>query len=419
MDVGIELVDADSHVNPAPTFWDDYLPAKFAGRGPRWEPGGPGDAHDWLVFEGARKPLNLMSAVSGQGRQFLTVGRQERLRAGNWEPAARLADMDQDGVRTAVMYGGGPLGTADNDLYLASFDAYNRWLADFCAHDRSRLIGVAYLPMQDVTQSTAMVRDAAQRGLRGVNIPAFPQSPEGVRQGGFGAQALALTGDPNGPRQYDDPQFDVFWRTCVEHDMAVTIHLGARIARPGQSMFLPNMVMSKLCMAEPIAILIFGGVFDRFPELRFGTIESGAGKSDKRSSQEAILDAAEILLGRHGPDGVSLCQIAAAAGSANHFAVQYHFKTKEGLIREIFERRLRSLEAKRGRLLASVARRGCGHDAGTLLEVLLRPIADEYDAYGQRSYAAFLLGLRVFSQVGEHWAGSRDSARRGPPIERR
>jgi predicted TIM-barrel fold metal-dependent hydrolase len=277
MYIGVELVDADSHVNPAPTFWDDYLPAKFSGRGPRWEPGGPGEAHDWLLFEGTRKPLNLMSAVSGQGRQFSPVGRQERLRAGNWEPAARLADMDQDGVRTAVMYGGGPLGTADNELYLASFDAYNRWLADFCAYDRTRLIGVAYLPMQDVAQSTAMVRDAAQRGLRGVNIPAFPQSPEGVRQGGFGAQVLALTGDPNGPRQYDDPQFDPFWKACVEHDMAVTIHLGARVARPGQSMFLPNMVMSKLCMAEPIAILIFGGVFDRFPELRFGTIESGAG----------------------------------------------------------------------------------------------------------------------------------------------
>lgn len=276
MEPRVELVDADAHVNPAPTFWDDYLPARFAGRGPRWEKGAPGDTHDWLVFEGNRRPLNLQSAVSGQKKQFQTTGRQELLRAGNWEPAARLADMDQDGVHTAVMYGGGPLGTADNELYLASFDAYNRWLADFCAHDPKRLVGVAYLPMQDVAASTAMVQDAAQRGLRGVNIPAFPQSGP-LTTGGFGAQVLALTGDPDGPRQYDDPAFDPFWKACVDHDMAVTIHLGARIARPGQTMFLPNMVMSKLCMAEPVAILIFGGVFDRFPDLRFGTIESGAG----------------------------------------------------------------------------------------------------------------------------------------------
>ena len=77
MEIGVELIDADSHVNPAPTFWDHYLPPKFARRGPRWEPGGPGEAHDWLVFEGTRKPLNLMSAVSGQGRQFARVNDDE------------------------------------------------------------------------------------------------------------------------------------------------------------------------------------------------------------------------------------------------------------------------------------------------------------------------------------------------------
>lgn len=271
------LIDADAHVNPMPTFWDDYLPKAFHGRAPRVEAGAADETHDWLVFEGTRRPFNLQSAVSGQGKKFQTNGKKELLRSGNWDPAGRLEDMDADGVQTAVMYGGGPLGTMDNELYLASFDAYNHWLADFCAYDPKRLVGVAYLPMQDVDHAIAMVKDAAKRGLKGVNIPGFPQKKEGIKSGGFGAQVLALTGDPDGPRQYDDAEFDPFWKTCVDHDMAVTIHLGARSARPGQMKFLPNMVMSKLCMAEPLAILIFGGVFDRFPDLRFGAIESGVG----------------------------------------------------------------------------------------------------------------------------------------------
>ena len=273
----IRLIDADSHVNPPPTFWDDYLPSEFAGRGPRIEEGKPEETHDWVVFEGSRKPLNLMSSVAGQGKNFKPVGRKSEVRAGSWEPAARLEDMDLDGVTTAVLYGGGPLGTADNDLYIASFQAYNRWLADFCSHAPRRLVGVAYLPMQDVDQSIAMLKDAAARGLKAVNIPAFPQSKRSTGGGGFAAQVLALTGDPDGPLQYDDPEFDKFWKACVDHDMAVTIHLGARIARPGMNRFLPNLVMSKVCMAEPIAIMIFGGVFDRFPELRFGSIESAVG----------------------------------------------------------------------------------------------------------------------------------------------
>jgi predicted TIM-barrel fold metal-dependent hydrolase len=195
---------------------------------------------------------------------------------GNWEPAARLEDMDRDGVETAVMYGGGPLGTADNDLYLASFEAYNNWLADFCSYAPSRLVGAAYLPMQDVNESIRMAKDAAKRGLRAVNIPAWPQSGP-IVGGGFGAQVLALTGDPEGKLQYDDAHFDPFWKTCVDLDLAVTIHLGARVARPGMMKFMPHLVMSKLTMAEPIAIMLFGGVFDRFPDLRYGAIESGSG----------------------------------------------------------------------------------------------------------------------------------------------
>jgi predicted TIM-barrel fold metal-dependent hydrolase len=273
----LQLIDADAHVNPPPAFWDDYLPSSLAGRGPKVEAGGPGEEHDWIVFEGARRPLNLLSSVAGQKKEFKVTGRQTDVLAGNWEPAARLKDMEHDGVRTAVLYGGGPLGTADNELYIASFQAYNRWLADFCTYDPKRLVGVAYLPMQDIDQSIGMLEDAAKRGLKGVNIPAFPQSQKGTAGGGFAAQVLALTGDPEGPMQYDQPEFDRFWKAAVDHDMAITIHLGARIARPGMNRFLPNLVMSKLTMAEPISIMIFGGVFDRFPDLRFGSIESGVG----------------------------------------------------------------------------------------------------------------------------------------------
>ena len=273
----IELIDADAHLNPPPTFWDDYLPAALADRGPKIEEGAPDEQHDWVVFEGTRKPLNIMSSVVKQGRDFKPNGRRSDVQAGSWEPAARLQDMDIDGVSRAVQFGGGPLGTADNELYIASFGAYNRFLADFCRHDPRRLAGVAYLPMQDIDQSIAMLKEAARLGLCGVNIPAFPQSKQNAGGGGFAAQVLALTGDPDGPLQYDDPEFDRFWKACVDHDMAVTIHLGARTARPGMMRFLPHLVMTKVSMAEPIAIMIFGGVFDRFPTLRFGAIESGVG----------------------------------------------------------------------------------------------------------------------------------------------
>src|SRR5579859_7013449 len=161
-----ELIDADAHVNPPPTFWEDYLPREFADRGPRIEEGGPDENHDWVVFEGSRKPLNIMSSVTGQGRNFRPVGRRSDIQSGSWEPAARLDDMARDGVSRAALFGGGPLGTHDNELYLASFGAYNRWLADFSGHDPKHLVGVAYLPMQDIDQSITMLKEAARLGHR-------------------------------------------------------------------------------------------------------------------------------------------------------------------------------------------------------------------------------------------------------------
>jgi AcrR family transcriptional regulator len=129
-----------------------------------------------------------------------------------------------------------------------------------------------------------------------------------------------------------------------------------------------------------------------------------------RRSDEAILDAAETLFARHGPDGVSFRQIASAAGSANHFAVQYHFKDKQGLIQAIFERRLRSLEVRRGALLDTLLQDGRESDARSLLEALILPLAEERDTAGRRSYAAFLLGMCVFGHIDQRWGGSEQSA---------
>ena len=137
--------------------------------------------------------------------------------------------------------------------------------------------------MRDVDETLGLLRQAAKLGFRNVNIPAFPQSRDGISshaaiKGVNQAQGVALTGDVGGPRSYIDPEFDLLWETITELDMTITMHLGGRVPRFGDKKhFLPDLVMSKLAMAEPVAILLFGGVFQRFPKLRLGIIESGVG----------------------------------------------------------------------------------------------------------------------------------------------
>jgi predicted TIM-barrel fold metal-dependent hydrolase len=181
------------------------------------------------------------------------------------------------------MFGGGPLGTTNNDLYIASFEAYSRWVMDFAAAAPDRLFPIGYVPMREVNEAIEHITRLAKMGFKAINIPAFPQNKNawtttsGVKALKDG-QVSALTGDQKGELQYYQPEFDRLWATIVDHDLAVTFHLGARVPRFGDKQhFLPDMPMSKLSMAEPIAILILNGIFQRFPKLRVASVESGVG----------------------------------------------------------------------------------------------------------------------------------------------
>jgi len=276
----LRVVDADAHLDPPHEMWGEYLPVALRELAPRIE---EGEEHDWVVFEGERRPLRMINNQAGRaGKDFKMSGKRSEQRQA-WLPAQRLGDMDTDGIDAAVLFGGGPLGTSNSELYIASFETYNRWLWDFCGADRKRLVGVAYLPMRDVDETIGLLRQAAKLGHRTVNIPAFPQSADGISSSARvkairSGQGAALTGDPTGQRSYAEPQFDRLWAEICELDMTVTIHLGGRIPRFGEKQhFLPDMVMSKFAMAEPIAIMIFNGIFQRFPKLRFVSVESGVG----------------------------------------------------------------------------------------------------------------------------------------------
>ena len=268
------VVDADVHVTPPPTFWAEYLPVKFRDQAPRVESDGE---FDFIVFEGERRKVNLMQSQAGRTvEQYKNAGKLSDMRVGGWMPGKRLEDMDRDGIDKAVCFGGGPLSTGDTELYLESFDAFNRWQSDFCQDSSGRLFSAAFLTTIDVNWTIEGMRAAKKRGDVAVNLPAFPQSMSQFTKDN--AVWGAMTGDPNGERKYRDPEFDPLWAAAVELDMPITFHLGARISRFKDKVnLLPDLPMGKVAMLEIPSIMIYGGVFDRFPALRIGLIESGAG----------------------------------------------------------------------------------------------------------------------------------------------
>lgn len=103
-----------------------------------------------------------------------------------------------------------------------------------------------------------------------------------------------------------------------------------------------------------------------------------------------LLLAAEELFARSGIDGASLREIAAKAGQGNHYAVQYHFGGREGLVRALYDYRMLQMEPRREEMLADARKAGKLRDAKTLMEILLLPQLELKDADGKNSYASFL-----------------------------
>lgn len=106
---------------------------------------------------------------------------------------------------------------------------------------------------------------------------------------------------------------------------------------------------------------------------------------------ERILDAAERLLGERGVAGTSVRAVTAEAG-VNLGALHYHFGSKENLVRAVVERRVGPLNAARlARLDALEAAGSVGAEGvPALVDALVAPVLEAWDAEGRRPLASFL-----------------------------
>lgn len=111
---------------------------------------------------------------------------------------------------------------------------------------------------------------------------------------------------------------------------------------------------------------------------------------DGFDARTRLILAGEQLFAKGGINGASMREIASRAGQGNHAAVQYHFASREGLVRAIFDFRMEQMDGRRGQMLDRAAQLGRLKDARTLLEIILLPQLELQDADGHHSYASFL-----------------------------
>jgi AcrR family transcriptional regulator len=117
------------------------------------------------------------------------------------------------------------------------------------------------------------------------------------------------------------------------------------------------------------------------------------------TTKDRILDAAERLFARDGIEATSLRTITAEAG-VNLAAVNYHFQSKDALVRSVVARRVGPVNERRLALLGGYeAAAGDGPlPLEQVLDAFLRPVLEIYGSHA-REFAP-LMG-RMYSEPGE------------------
>ena len=112
--------------------------------------------------------------------------------------------------------------------------------------------------------------------------------------------------------------------------------------------------------------------------------------ADSGKTRERILDVAERLFARHGFNGVSMRDLAAAA-KVPLALVSYHFGPKHALYRALFARRYAALTADRLRRLDEIGpRRARGAPVEAIIAAFLDPILELRTSRGGGHFATLI-----------------------------
>jgi predicted TIM-barrel fold metal-dependent hydrolase len=244
------IVSTDGHVSPLLTDLREYCPREFLD-----------DFDDFAQFRDVIRDMLLHQVREMPGGSYQEI--IDTLDAAyHTALAPRLPEMDRDGVAMEMLFHGStnfepmPFGATfaghrveGSELAVEGQRIFNRWLADQMSIAPERFFALAHVPIWDIDTAVGEIAWAAEHGFRGVNFPA-PRR-ELIR--------------------YDNPAWEPFWAACEEHGMLLASHSGGAVELEDLNEFWYFQFEGAGAGSSnrrSLYRLIFGGVFERHPNLQ-------------------------------------------------------------------------------------------------------------------------------------------------------
>jgi predicted TIM-barrel fold metal-dependent hydrolase len=286
MQTALKVIDADTHLTEPHDLWTRRAPAAIRDRVPQVKV--LNGQRSWVI-DGDKSigtGAHPNSAILKNGEKVRELGRFlglqfEDVHTGSSSVKERLQVMDEAGVWAQIVYpnilgfGGQAAAKVDPELRLACVRIYNDAMAELQEESGQRLFPMALLPWWDVKEAVRETERCVAIGLRGININSDPH----------------LHKDAAGETIPDlgNPHWDPLWEVCQGANLPINFHIGAsetaidwmgqqgwpsltrdlRSGISGAMIFFNN--------GKVVANLIYSGLLDRYPGLKFVSVESGIG----------------------------------------------------------------------------------------------------------------------------------------------
>jgi len=270
---GRTVFDADSHVMETREWLDPFMDADLRSKIRPMYGKEPGRIDKILDQAKARKGDAAAEAAAFENP---IAGPKGWIAAGAFDPAERTRVLDLFGFSGQLVFGTSSLAPAlaakDEGILYAGIRAHNEAMAAFCRSDK-RLYGVAFVAL-----------DNPERALQEVDIALTA-----------GNRAIMVSAGPAGERSPGHPDLDPVWQRLSDTNTPFMLHIGpgtrtqpkafrnnGRERAPdlhggGENLRFADYIMLSFAPQVWLTAMVYDGVFERFPQLRGGVIEAGAG----------------------------------------------------------------------------------------------------------------------------------------------
>ncbi|MBF4996449.1 amidohydrolase [Nocardia sp. BSTN01] len=262
------FISVDDHLIEPARLWQERLPEKWRETGPRIVREGKSE---FWVYEDRQIVTTGLNAVAGKKREEFSPEpiTYEEMRLGCYDPAARVADMNQGHVLSSMLFPSLPRycgqifhEAKDKELALLCVRAWNDFiLEEFAQAYPGRFIPMMIIPLWDPVAAAAEIERTAALGAKSV---AFSENPTKL-------------GLPSIHTDFWDPVL----RACDDTGFVISMHVGSSSNMIRTSEDMPTLAfMAYSAAANQAGTLLdwlFSGNFVKYSNLKIALSEGSIG----------------------------------------------------------------------------------------------------------------------------------------------